>query len=246
MKKTICRLFFPILLLFLSFTFSVNTVLAQEDRVVLSEISIDYDENGNILPSILKDGYKYSVSLYADYDTEFQNCLMDNLQYGKIVFPGVGTYLLKYDLENISDGTKSVETAVLRLLDVQAPQLFLQGAYPDDLVKGDSVEILSASVYDNSGENLTATYKVFFKDADITDKVKDGKIELDGGEYSIIYYATDSAGNQGELITKIIVKGEEEKGGCSSSIGYGCHLIFAGLCLAVCCVKIKRSLKNEK
>ena len=211
-----------------------NKVLAQESKVVPSQIRLEYSEDGILLPSLLVDGYIYTISLYAINDTGFEECLMENLQYGTIESPNVGSYLLKYDLINTATGVSSVETSILTILDVQAPELFLQGSYSDSLVVGDTLELLEVSVYDKSGETITnVSYKVYRDGMDVTASVENKKLALKAGEYTIIYTAKDSANNEGELVVTLSVAGEREEGeeesdsGCNSSLSVGILPVFA-------------------
>lgn len=102
------------------------------------------------------------------------------------------------------NGTEVVFSA--KLNDVQKPVITV-GDYTESYYDGDELTLLSATVSDNSGENIEATVAVSKDGENVA--VTDNKAALNAGTYMITYTAKDSAGNEADAITKTVVVKEK-------------------------------------
>ena len=191
-----------ILLLVLSLTIAFSFVVAKKtvgyaegENIVVKEIQQNFSLEGNTLPSLLDDGYSYTVSVYAKDGTTL---IEENISTYKYKFGTPGEYVLKWSLENLETGEKTTAISTIILKDVVVPSLYLNGGYDEFYTTGTQIDVLGINVLDDSGESITVfNTKVLFNGTEIS--IANGKIDLETGSYQIVYTAKDSAGNEGVL-----------------------------------------------
>ncbi|WP_245640172.1 CehA/McbA family metallohydrolase [Paenibacillus dakarensis] len=87
---------------------------------------------------------------------------------------------------------------------MHAPEITVQGEFPDTIKLGDQVEVLSASATDNRGQSLSVEATVLNDKGEVA--VADQRFKVDMyGEYFIKYAATDQQGNTRVELIRLLV-----------------------------------------
>ena len=226
------------------FTLATQTAVfaAAEDAAEPVTLSVEIDHNGNDLPLIDAED-PVTIDLFAESDAEYVTPIAENVI--TYVFPAPGTYRIMY---NFSDGSNVKGT--LQVTDTTAPEITLNNVYDTLLQTGDVLEIIDATVSDNSGENnIPYAVAVFFGEEDITSQFKENKLTLvRAGDYKFQYTATDSSGNAGLFETTVTVAegdgsvSEPQSGGCNGGIAVEVSCIFAAMSLftAAAVMRVKK------
>ena len=121
-----------------------------------------------------------------------------------LVFNKYGTYTVSYTVKDERDNSLT-QRFLLIVRDTEAPTITLKGNYKDTYTG--SVTILNAEVKDNF--EASPKLVIFVENIDDNERefVNPGdKVNLEKGEYNIIYYAFDSEGNTSRLVKHITVK----------------------------------------
>ncbi|WP_261800352.1 CehA/McbA family metallohydrolase [Paenibacillus sp. PAMC21692] len=87
---------------------------------------------------------------------------------------------------------------------VHAPEITVQGQYPETIKLGDQVEVLSASATDNRGQSLSVEAIVLNDKGEVAVANRQFKVEM-YGEYFIKYVATDSQGDTRVELIRLLV-----------------------------------------
>lgn len=125
---------------------------------------------------------------------------------GSVTLGVAGTYALEYTATDKSGNSVtrvfSFVTGEVDLNDTEKPVITVGGAYPETAKAGGELEIFSASVSDNSGENIAAEVAVFANGEILP--VENGKVKLPKeGRVTVRYSAADSAGNAASVTFEI-------------------------------------------
>ena len=113
-----------------------------------------------------------------------------------------------YSVKVVADdgaGKTSEKTVPLAITqDITDPIMNFDKQYNKNYPVGYELEILIPEVTDNVDKDLTASYKLYFGEKEIS--ANNGKVKLNEvGEYKIVYTVSDSAGNSVEEIIKFNV-----------------------------------------
>ena len=156
----------------------------------------------------------------------------------------VGEYTAMYTVVKGAEKVQLQKTFYVS--DTQKPTIVLQGEQPATGTVGQSMNLPLATVEDNSGAELAYTVSVYLN-GEKTEIVADLFTPSQEGTYTVVYTATDEAGNTGELSYDIVVTNAEEGGcgGCGGSAGTGIagYILAAVAVLAVCAVAVARKRK---
>ena len=151
----------------------------------------------------------------------------------------VGEFVLEYTVTYAQ--AKQTFTAKLTVCDTIAPEIELNGEYKSTASIGDTIEIVSAEIYDAGVCELIC--EVYIGNAKVA--VENGRFTIDRhGVYVVRYTATDTSGNETVKEYAITVPApEEEKKGCNGSLGGNAAAISsvtATLCATIVVVSKKR------
>lgn len=123
-----------------------------------------------------------------------------------------GTYEIVYFVSYGEGKRAEVRRSFTVTADTEIPEIIVDGLYAAEYAAGNIIGVLSATVSDNSGENLTYSVEIL-RGKEVIEPV-DGEIRLEkAGEYKIVYRATDLAGNTAEKSFEFKVTGS----GCACS-----------------------------
>lgn len=135
----------------------------------------------------------------------------------------VGAYTVEYTAVD-SGGNRATLSFVMHVTDSTKPVITVDDL-PSGVLRGQTLALPSATVTDNSGEELTAVITVIYPDG-YAALITDGQFTpLYTGEYTIVYSACDSSFNNGEKRFTIVVT-EPIAAGCASVSGGGNSGIF--------------------
>ena len=151
----------------------------------------------------------------------------------------VGEFVLEYTVTYAQ--AKQTFTAKLTVCDTVAPEIELNGEYQSTASIGDTIEIVSAEIYDAGVCELIC--EVYIGNTKVA--VENGRFTIDRhGVYVVRYTATDTSGNETVKEYAITVPApEEEKKGCNGSLGGNAAAISsvtATLCATIVVVSKKR------
>ena len=154
-----------------------------------------------------KEGNDYRV-LYTVVDANGNTVSVINSRF-TVKLAGNAAYVITCTAK-ISAQKTQARTITLNVVDRTAPRITfsdLKFAYVNN-----QYEISGIRITDNSGENITPTYKVFVKETGEEIPVTDGKFTPTvKGEYELQIKATDSLGNTSTETATIIVREEMGK-----------------------------------
>lgn len=230
MKKILLCAIFP-LVLFLAGTIAVHAAPAEKYEMEFSR-EIVY------APAIEVDaGSRYIACLYAGSDESFSAPLKENFHSEGYVFTECGQYRVRYIITDAAGDQTGTVTTVLEITDSTSPQITVNGVYAEYYERGESVDILPATVADNYSQNLAASVAVYLGEKDVSGSLQNGKLAItEAGEYKIVYTATDEYGNTGSCQAVFTVAADAAEpasgGGCNASIGTGALLSAVALAAA--------------
>lgn len=87
---------------------------------------------------------------------------------------------------------------------VHAPEITVQGQYPDTIKLGDQIEVLSASATDHRGQSLSVEAIVLNDKGEVAALNQHFKVDM-YGDYFIKYVATDAQGNTRVELIRLLV-----------------------------------------
>lgn len=136
---------------------------------------------------------------------------------GKFTPVGTGKYTVTYSVTYM--GKTLTKSFTLTVSDTVKPVISVEGVYAESAIAGEEITVLAASATDN-GKSVDVSVKVLFNGVEI--EVNDGKfIAENEGIYTVVYSATDDAGNTAEIKSEITVsatndgkKDDGKDGGC--------------------------------
>lgn len=142
----------------------------------------------------------------------------------KYAFTQTGDYTLVYEIHRNGSLTDVLtETTTLRVADVNKPVVITADGYDEEYFVGDELTIQTAQVEDDVDTNLTATVALYFGEEKVSLQ-GDKYVFEKAGEYTLVYTAVDSYGNEGTLTYKMSVS-EKPRSGCA---GIGCGSALGG------------------
>ena len=222
------------------FPSGVTATAETEDYVAESYlIEISKSEVKLPVPNVPND-WAYSITLKNGETVLGQNVT-------EYLFTQVGGYTLLYTLYKNGNGSEALtETAALQVVDSESPVIVILG-YDEEYYVGDELIVQTAQVKDNVDANLTATAELYLGKKKIS--IQDGKFVFKkAGEYTLVYKAVDSYGNESELKCSFTVLQEALSGGQIAFIISAAGVVVLGLaaCLLVVMKKTQNKNKNKK
>ena len=130
-------------------------------------------EDGKLLNNLLCDGSLLKVKL---------------TEYGKYELHVTATD---------KDGNQGLATMVIRVVDTEKPNVTLDGEIQSTAKVGKKIKLPKVKVTDNFSKNCEVRIYVFTKTGPMTEifKNEDGFVATSAGEYTVLYYVYDEAGN---------------------------------------------------
>jgi hypothetical protein len=242
MKKLLFLLSALVATLVSSVFVPIATAKADLEDYVAESYLIEFSESEVKLPvPNVPNGWAYSITLKSG-----ETVLGKNVT--EYLFTQTGEYTLVYSLHK--DGSLlevTTETAILRIADFTAPTINIEG-YDAEYFLGETLVIQSAKVEDNDDKDLTAIVELYFGEEKID--VQSGSYAFEKiGPYKLIYKATDSAGNEGDLVCELAVlqraSNVEKNDGPWIYVGVGAGATVV-LVAAFCTVLIIKKKQNKK
>ena len=211
---------FSLLSLFAAVNLNNAYALTFDEITAAEEYTLEVSQQESVVPPLKLDGnWHYSADIFEYADENYEKPLAEDVTF--FTFGKVQKYRLRYTVTEIGgEHREKVLYSLVNAVDTSAPFVDIDDFYEEELALGDSITIYSASVTDNSGEELSYTVKLMMNGKDVSSEIKENKYKTkENGTLEIVYSAEDSSGNEGTAVAKITIgAGSNTKKGCNGSI----------------------------
>lgn len=175
--------------------------------------------------------YYDNVNVYINH-TKLYNNMIYSAKYSDLVDDENFTYLTvaAYGPEQNAQETKKATITSIGICDQVAPEVILDGAFPEEGIVGTSLKIPAVSVQDNLDTEFYCSIGFYGPDGKSVDISSGEFIPQTAGRYYLVVKASDLTGNQTLVIKELNVTG---KGGCSSSVNGTASLWVIAICMSI-------------
>ena len=215
------------------------TAKAETEDYVADSYLIEISETESMLPvPNIPEAWTYSITLKSG-----ETVLGEGVS--KYLFTQAGDYTLVYKLyKNGNVNDVLIETAALLVEDSESPVITIHG-YDEEYYVGDELTVQTAQVKDNVDANLTATAELYLGEKKLS--LQNGKFVFKkAGEYTLVYKAVDSYGNESELKCSFTVLKTALSGGQIALIIGAASVVVLGGAACLLIIMKKTQNKNKK